>query len=457
MGILLKQERLVLSRRFVHRQVLSKMFPAVDIKDLSAKSPGDSAGCISHKLMVQHRLIQGASSGTFYILPSLMRSLEKLYRIIDQEMYAVGAQKLTLTCLAPKQLWQTSDRWLKMGSELFTLKDRNGAEHCLAPTHEEAITSIVAADGIVSYKRLPIRLYQIGRKYRDEGRPKHGLMRCREFEMKDLYTFDADATSAEVTYLEVCEAYRRLLNRLGVPFVTVEASSGAMGGVKSQEFHLLSPVGEDVLYCCQHCGRGVNQEVIENSNKPVMSCIQKDCPSSYQEKTGIEVAHAFILGTTYSEVFNACYVDKMRNKRPLYMDCFGIGVTRLLAASLEVLSSGDEVRWPKLLAPYQICIIPQKEGYKSEVTNSLAESLYDELTGRFSSLRQEVVIDDRLHLSIGQRVKQAQAAGYPHLCVLGRQALSEPPLFEYIDVYNGSVQHVDRQQLLNTLAAIETV
>jgi prolyl-tRNA synthetase len=353
-------------RRYVHRLVLSKMFPSVDLKELSAKSHSpvgvakDAAGSNSYKLLVQHRLIQGASSGTFYILPGLMRSLEKLYRIIDQELSAIGAQKLTMSCLAPRPLWQASGRWEKMGSELFTLSDRNGAEHCLAPTHEEAITSIVAAEGVVSYKRLPIRLYQIGRKYRDEGRPKHGLMRCREFEMKDLYTFDADAASAEITYLEVCDAYRRLFTRLAVPFVAVEASSGAMGGSKSQEFHLISPIGEDILYCCPTCGHGINKEIIENAGKPLIKCSEKGCPGNYEQKSGIEVAHAFILGTAYSEVFNAIYIDKSSNKRPLYMDCFGIGVTRLLAASLEVLSSVDELRWPALLAPYQICIIPQK-------------------------------------------------------------------------------------------------
>jgi prolyl-tRNA synthetase len=230
--------------RFKHRQLLSKMFPSNDVvvqraheKDKSSAT--DATGSLSQTLMLQNKLLLVASSGTFYILPSLMRALEKLYRVIDDGMQAIGAQKITMPCLSPKHIWAASKRWDLMGSELLTLKDRNGTQHCLSPTHEEAVTSIVAAESPVSYKRLPLRLYQIGRKFRDERRPKHGLLRCREFEMKDLYTFDDNGEHADETFQEVCQAYVDILTRIGLPHISVEASCGNMGGKKSKEFHLV--------------------------------------------------------------------------------------------------------------------------------------------------------------------------------------------------------------------------
>ncbi|ESO07197.1 hypothetical protein HELRODRAFT_76349, partial [Helobdella robusta] len=376
------------------------------------------------QLMIKNKLIQNASSGTYHYLPSMTRSMNKLVQIIDKEMKNIGAQKIIMPCLAPKRLWEKTDRWKTMGSELFKVVDRNGAEHCLSPTHEEAVTSIVASDSPISYKRLPIKLYQIGKKFRDEMRPKHGLLRGREFDMKDLYTFDCTLEDAQRTFDEVCSAYSNIFTWLDVPFVTVEASTGAMGGTKSSEFHLLSEVGEDILYRCDSKDDGGNKTVNNN-----VRCTQNGCPGVMHKRAGIELAHAFVLDTKYSNAFKAKFIDASGNKRCLVMGCYGIGVSRLLASTIEMNSTKDKLRYCSLLAPYQICIIPQKEGYKSDVTWGMSESLYDRLTDT-TNLHDEVVIDDRLHMSIGQRLNQAVASGYPYIVALGKKVAIFPTTLE---------------------------
>jgi prolyl-tRNA synthetase len=182
-------------------------------------------------------------------LPLGLRTLSKIVKIIDEEMESVGGQKLNMPKLLPKELWEKTGRWNDMGSELVRLKDRKGEDFCLAPTHEEVVTSLAAA-GISSHKQLPLRLYQIGDKYRDEARPRFGLLRAREFVMKDMYSFDLTQADAMATYEEVRGAYNRVMTRLEIPYAIAEADSGNIGGNLSHEFHALADVGEDSLLCC---------------------------------------------------------------------------------------------------------------------------------------------------------------------------------------------------------------
>ncbi|KAK2191520.1 hypothetical protein NP493_49g10028 [Ridgeia piscesae] len=480
----------ILKRWHHYQQRVSRMFP---LPSQASVDTGDSE-CKSQKLMLVNKLLHGAGAGagTFSLLPHMTRALEKLTALIDHEMQAIGAQKIVMPNLAPGQVWKTTNRWDEMGAELFTLKDRRNADYCLAPTHEEVVTSLVAAETQISHKQLPIKLYQIGRKFRDEMRPKNGLLRCREFEMKDLYTFDANETTAQSTYDEVCHAYNRIFQRLQLPYLKdlytfdanettaqstydevchaynrifqrlqlpylkVEASTGAMGGKMSHEFQLVSKVGEDTVFQCTKCGKGFNEEVVDLDHVDRLNCDMPHCEPNFEKVSGVEVAHAFLLGTRYTEVFKARYTDEQQKKRLLYMGCYGIGVTRLLATAVEVLSLDDEIRWPHVLAPYQICLIPQKKGFKSDETMDAAEQLYLRLN-TVSSLAGDILLDDRLQLTIGRRVAHAKKLGLPHIVALGKQALDEQPLFEYIDVYNNTSEMYTEDDLVQHLTQVITV
>ncbi|CAG8782846.1 20343_t:CDS:2, partial [Gigaspora rosea] len=243
-----------------NRACLSKVFlPTINdtasktVKDRKDASTIENDGTFkgeSHKLMIRAGLIRQSSSGVYSLLPFALRSIERIEKIIDQEMRNIGAQKLSLPILLSANMWKRTGRWDTTGSEvgsridpiegLFKLKDRKTSDFCLAPTHEEEITQLVAND-VFSYRQLPLRLYQIGRKFRDEMRPRAGLLRGREFIMKDLYTFDTTEEAALETYEEVNEAYNKIFSRIGLPFVIAEADTGNIGGTKSHEYHILSP------------------------------------------------------------------------------------------------------------------------------------------------------------------------------------------------------------------------
>eukprot|EP00064_Thunnus_orientalis_P003237 superscaffoldBa00000256_g3246 len=258
-------------------------------------------------------------------------------RVIDQEMQGIGGQKLDMPSLCSADLWKTSERWDLMGKELFRLKDRHGVDYCLGPTHEEAVTTLVAHQATLSYRQLPLLLYQITRKFRDEPKPKFGLLRGREFYMKDMYSFDVSEEAAYQTYESVCQAYTRLFARLGLRCVQVQADTGNIGGTLSHEFQLPADIGEDRLLVCGNCSFSANVET--------MSADRTDCPQcktgTLVESKGIEVGHTFYLGKKYSHVFNAAFSNAQNKPSIAEMGCYGLGVTRILAAAIEVIDSDD--------------------------------------------------------------------------------------------------------------------
>ena len=217
------------------------------------------AEVISHQLMLRAGMIRKLSSGIYSFLPLGVRSLRKMETIIRQEMDRSGAQEVILPALQPAELWQESGRWEKYGKELFRLKDRHDHDYCLGPTHEEVITDLVRYE-IRSYRQLPVNLYQLQTKFRDEIRPQFGLMRGREFGMKDGYSFDRDEAGAERSYQQMFEAYRRIFTRCGLKFKSVEADSGAIGGSFSHEFMVLAETGEDAIFACSRCPYAANLE-----------------------------------------------------------------------------------------------------------------------------------------------------------------------------------------------------
>lgn len=434
--------------------LVSRLYQPSNLWDVGADSrlQGEHT-CKSQRLMQQAGLIYPSSPGCYYYLPSTVRSMEKLVRVIDQEMQGIGGQKLDMPSLCSADLWRSSERWELMGKELFRLKDRHGTDYCLGPTHEEAVTTLVAHQTTLSYRQLPLLLYQITRKFRDEPKPKFGLLRGREFYMKDMYSFDVSEEAAYQTYKSVCEAYTRLFARLGLCCVQVQADTGNIGGTLSHEFHLPAEIGEDRLLVCRTCSFSANVETLPPD--------QTDCPKCEMGKLdgskGIEVGHTFYLGKKYSHIFNASFSSTQNKPTIAEMGCYGLGVTRILAAAIEVLSKDDAICWPDLLAPYQVCVLPPKKGSKTEEMSTLAVDIANSLGETLPCLIGEVVLDDRTHMTIGKRLKDAKRLGYPYVVVVGQGALEEHPIFEVICQKTEETMFLSKDGLVDLLRTVETV
>ncbi|XP_058975690.1 probable proline--tRNA ligase, mitochondrial [Musca domestica] len=380
----------------------------------------------SQKLMTDLGLLKPATNGTFQIMPIAQRSLDKLCNLVNDAMFSVDGQKCSLPVLTSSSLWKKSGRLKGDITEFFMLRDRHDKSFLLSPTHEEAITSMLASTAPISYRQLPLRLYQIGPKFRDELKARFGLMRAKEFIMKDMYTFDRTEDEARETYELVNEAYTKLFTQLEVPFKKVEACTGMMGGKVSHEYHYISSAGEDNLLQCKNCNYAFNVEVTGETDNNV-SCLK--CKSSDVEQVkGMEVAHAFLLGDRYSKVFNATYLHTDGKPKTLIMGCYGIGISRILAASLEVLSTENELKWPSLLAPYDVCVIGPKQGSKEAHQGDLVEeNLLEQLK---TICRRELLHDDRKYLTIGKRLMDAKRMGYPIIIVIGSKSCEQVPKVE---------------------------
>lgn len=434
--------------------LVSRLYQPSNLRDLGPDSrlQGEQT-CKSQRLMQQAGLIYPSNPGCYYYLPATVRSMEKLVRVIDQEMQGIGGQKLDMPSLCSAELWRSSERWDLMGKELFRLKDRHGADYCLGPTHEEAVTTLVAHQTTLSYRQLPLLLYQITRKFRDEPKPKFGLLRGREFYMKDMYSFDVSEEAAYQTYESVCEAYARLFARLGLRCVQVQADTGNIGGTLSHEFQLPADIGEDRLLVCGSCSFSANVETLPSDHT--------DCPKckmgKLEESKGIEVGHTFYLGKKYSHIFNASFSNTQNKPTIAEMGCFGLGVTRILAAAIEVLSKDDEIRWPDLLAPYQVCVLPPKKGSKTEEASALAENIAHSLGQTLPCFKGEVVLDDRTNMTIGKRLKDAKRLGYPYVVVVGQGALEERPIFEVICQKTEETLFLSKDGLVDLLRTVETI
>lgn len=406
---------------------------------------------------------QQTASGIFHYLPLGVRVLEKLERLIDKHMRGLRASKVSLSSLSPIELWLRSGRYHK-ASQLFQTSDAKGSSFILSPTHEEEITSLVA--GLVdSYKQLPLRLYQISRKYRDELRPREGLLRSREFLMKDLYTFDVSDSLAMETYREVRRSYDALMRELRIDVVVATAHSGAMGGELSHEYHMLSSIGEDHVLSCSRCGQSTNEELIYkgatdttstethtsgNTKMPMdeaardafsrkhgsaiivpeararmgvgyegEACRSADCQGILTSYRCIELAHTFHLGSRYSEALDASVAlpptqqssCNMPARASMSMGCFGIGLSRLMGAVAHHSRDTQGLNWPRSMAPFEIVII-----HTSEALKEAAEQVYDDLAR--SNYGFDCVLDDR-RASFGTKIKDADLIGYPIIIIVG--------------------------------------
>ncbi|HBV98857.1 MAG: prolyl-tRNA synthetase [Peptococcaceae bacterium BICA1-7] len=519
------------------------------------------AEIVSHQLMVRAGYIRKAAAGVYTFLPLAWRVVKKIEAIVREEMDREGGQEIMMPIIQPAELWQESGRWNVYGPELFRLKDRHGRDFCLGPTHEEIITDLVRGE-VSSYKQLPLLLYQVQNKYRDERRPRFGLMRGREFIMKDLYSFDRDEEGLEVSYRKMYNAYSRIFKRCGLKFRPVEADSGAIGGNDTHEFMVLADSGEAlVVYCPKDsCGYAANVEradsppdingreearPVESMDTPGMRTVdevtsflkispkkliktliystdrgmvaalvrgdrdvneiklmkvvsainielaspeevleitgvqpgfagpvglsgvmvvadpeveaisnavsgsnKKDthlvnvnpgrdfrfdrvadirmvragdhcpqCGAALVEAKGIEVGQVFKLGTKYSKVLEATYLDEKGQSRPIVMGCYGIGVTRTMAAAIEQNHDENGIIWPASIAPFQVVVV--LVSVKDSDQAGMAEKVYRMLNGAGI----ETVIDDRNERP-GVKFKDADLVGYPVRVTVGSKAVA---------------------------------
>lgn len=521
----------------------------------------------SHILLLRTGMIRKLVSGVYGFMPLGWRSVRKIEDIIRQEMDATGAQEIHMSAVQPAELWQESGRWFAYGPELWRLKDRNGRDFCLGPTHEEIFTDLIRND-VSSYRQLPMNLYQIQTKYRDEARPRFGLMRSREFIMKDAYSFDKDFAGLDESYRTMYDAYDRIFTRCGLTFRPVEADTGAIGGSNSHEFTAISEVGESEIAYCEQCSMAATTERAEcvdarpqadvaelpmeevhtpgtktieevanflnisqdqtikallfvtydeetnEENGYVAAFIRGDrelnmiklvnalgiaehsiefadeekmhdatgcvggftgpcglhdctivvdselpglknlcagackedhhlinvnygrdykgdivtdlkvlkegdpcpcCGAPVKHARGIEVGQVFKLGTKYSESMGATYADENQKEQPIVMGCYGIGVTRTLAAVVEQHHDENGIIWPMSVAPYHVIITLVKPD--DEVQAAAAEKIYKELL----AAGVEVLLDDRKERP-GVKFKDADLLGIPVRITVGKLA-----------------------------------
>lgn len=368
------------------------------------------AEVVSHQILLKGGYIKQLAAGVYSYLPLSHRIMKKVENVIREELDNIGCSELFMPALQPKDIWLESGRWDVYGKELVRLNDRHDREFCLGPTHEEVITTIVR-DHVKSYKKLPLGLYQIQTKYRDEFRPRFGLMRGREFIMKDLYTFHTSEEDLDVWYKNVRQAYCNIFDRLGLNYRVVSADSGQIGGSSSEEFMVLCDIGEDTIVYSDETDFASNTEISnlkEGDRTP-------DGKGIIKVAKGIEVGHIFKLGTKYSVSMNAYFVDQDQQSKPIIMGCYGIGVSRLLMAMLEQHNKDEVVVWPDEVAPFKVHILPlEKEGSASyQVANELYEKLRKE--------NLEVLFDDRDERA-GVKFKDADLIGIRHRVIVGRKA-----------------------------------
>ena len=373
------------------------------------ESPNDAI-LPSHKLLLRAGFIQqSGGSGLYNFLPLGKITLDRVRAIVKDELDKAGCQEVHLPIVTPITLWEETGRADKFGKELLRFKDRHENSFVLSPTNEEAMVNLVRQT-VKSYRQLPVNMYQINWKFRDEVRPRFGLMRAREFLMKDAYSFHASTEDMVREFNLMEETYKKIFRRLGLDFRVVEADSGAIGGSGSKEFMILSDSGEDTIMVCGSCEFGANIEVIDENAK---SCPK--CGGELTKTKGIEAGHIFQLGTTYSKPMRAEFLNRNQKLEPFIMGTYGIGVSRLLAGIIEQNHDDRGCIWTKESAPFLIDIIVAKGRDKNQM--EIATKLYNTLLEEGIS----VILDDRADKKsgFGVKIKDFELIGFPYAIVIG--------------------------------------
>ncbi|MBI3120042.1 MAG: hypothetical protein HYZ08_00335 [Candidatus Kerfeldbacteria bacterium] len=363
------------------------------------KTASKDSSSMNHALLVRGGFMHQEMAGVFTYLPLGLRVLRKIERIVREEMNTLGAQEILMPVLHPKAPWVKTGRWDSV-DVLFKVSSSTGGEYALGATHEEIVTPLVKLF-VQSYHDLPVALYQIQTKFRDELRPKSGILRGREFGMKDLYSFHASVNDFEQFYAKVCLAYQNIFRRLELPVHVIEASGGAFTKKLSHEFSVLTPSGEDTIVYCKQCSFARNIEVAKERKGSVCP----SCGTKLFEDKAIEAANIFDLGTRFSDPFDLTYTDNEGKRHPIVMGCYGLGTSRILGTIVEVRHDERGIQWPKSVAPFDVHLI---ELGINEETHKRAAHVYHQL----KHIGLEVLWDDR-NARGGEKLHDSDLIGIP--------------------------------------------
>ena len=410
------------------------------------ENPAD-AEIISHQLMIRAGLVRQVSSGIYNWLPIGKKVLQKVENIIRKEMNRAGAQEILMPMVQPASLWEESGRIDQYGQELLVFLDRHENKFCLGPTHEEIITDL-CKNLLTSYKQLPVTLYQIQTKFRDEIRPRFGVMRSREFLMKDAYSFDLDKESLDQSYSVMKEAYKKIFDSLGLDYRIVKADSGAIGGSDSEEFHVLADSGEDLLAFSDKSEYAINAELLTElqDGQDPYSLEGKPSPDGkglLKLKKGIEVGNIFKLGRKYSEILNLRIQGENNDIHP-EMGCYGIGASRIVAAAIEQNHDEKGIIWPKALAPFEVALVEVNPKKKDEIKEKSSE-IYNLLKENDI----DVLWDDR-EKRPGVKFTDMEVTGIPLTIIIGERTL-ETGEIEIKKRQDEKPQLVSHQNLISTV------
>jgi prolyl-tRNA synthetase len=406
----------------------------------TTKETPNDAVLASHKLLLRAGFIQQSKgSGLYNFLPLGKITLDKIRNVVKEELDKAGCQEVHLPIVTPISLWEETGRADKFGKELLRFKDRHENSFVLSPTNEEAMVNLVRQT-IKSYKQLPVNMYQINWKFRDEVRPRFGLMRGREFLMKDAYSFHETHEDMVREFNLMEETYKKIFTKLGLKFRIVEADSGAIGGAGSKEFMILADSGEDTIIVCDSCDFGANIEVLDENKK-----VCPKCGGNLSKTKGIEAGHIFQLGTTYSAPMKAEFLNKNQKLEPFIMGTYGIGVSRLIAGIIEQNHDEKGCIWTKESAPFIVDIIVAKA--KNSQQMKIATDIYNKLQAK----RIDVILDDRADKKsgFGVKIKDFELIGFPYAIIIGNDI--ENNKVELITRNGLSKEEVDLDNIIDTI------
>jgi len=367
---------------------------------------------LNASLLVRAGFMEKLTAGVYNFLPLGLRVLTKIEGIVREEMQKLGAEEILMASLHPKKNWQVTKRWQQFDA-LFKVKSRFGQMYALGPTHEEVVTPL-AQKLVSSYRDLPFALFQIQTKFRDEPRSRSGLLRGKEFIMKDLYSFHSQEKDLDIYYEKVKKSYQRIFKKCGLESIITEASGGTFARF-SHEFQVISPQGEDTIYYCPHCGFARNKEVIGSLKK----C--PHCSRPLQKVKGIEVGNIFKLKDKYSRPFHLQFLGRDGKKHYVLMGCYGIGITRLAGVIPEIHHDKAGIIWPPAVAPYLFHLLSLTTGNKKEdkIINQQADFLYQKMQKE----GREVLYDDRKNISNGKKLVEADLIGLPYRIVISGKTI----------------------------------
>lgn len=378
------------------------------------------------QLLIRAGYVHKEMAGVYSFLPLGLRTLKKIEQIIREEMNKISGQELFLSALHPKEVWEATGRWSAL-DVLFKLKDSLDREYALGATHEEIITPL-AKEYITSYRDLPFAAYQFQNKFRAEVRSKSGIMRGREFIMKDLYSFHTTQEDLDHYYEYAVKAYQNVFERVGLGHLTyLTYASGGTFSKYSHEFQTLTEAGEDTIHVCDTCKVAVNEEILQDQPK----CPK--CNGDLVPKTAVEVGNIFKLGTKYSDAFKLTYKDEAGADTPVIMGCYGIGLGRLMGTVVEVLSDEKGIKWPKEISPLAVHLVAITGG------NAELQKEADRVYEMLQENNIEVLYDDR-DVRAGEKFADADLIGIPTRLIVSEKTISA-----------GGVEFVHRDNGVGTL------